>query len=85
VGERQVRRLQRERLIDRRNGRTPEGGDGLHRPLFTEVPANHLVDLVDLDGGDEERLATLDIGREAIGIRATGEVLDPAARIDQDQ
>jgi len=25
-------------------------GDGFHRPFLAEVPPDHLVDLVDLDG-----------------------------------
>src|SRR3989338_2569340 len=83
--ERQVGRLQRERFVHGHDGRTMERGDGFHRTLLAEVSTNHLVDLVDLDGGHKERITTLDVGGEAIRVRAVGQVLDPTARIDQDQ
>ena len=50
MGEGQVGRLQRERLVHRRDGRAAKRGDGFHRPLFAEIPPDHLVDFVDLDG-----------------------------------
>ena len=50
MGERQVGRLQRERFVHRRNGRAAKRGDGLYRPLLAEIPPDHLVDFVDLDG-----------------------------------
>ena len=85
MGQRQIGRLQRERLVDGRNGRPAEGRDSLHRSLLGEVPPENLVDLVDLDGGNEQRITALDVGGESIGLRAIGQVLDPAAGIDEDQ
>jgi hypothetical protein len=85
VSQRQIGCLQGERLVDRGDGRTTERGDGLHGALLADVPADDFVDFVDLDGADQQRLTPLDVGGEAIGLRAAGEVFDPAARIDQDQ
>ena len=50
MGERQVCRLQGERLVHWRDGGAVKRGDGFHRPFLAEVPPDHLVDLVDLDG-----------------------------------
>ena len=67
------------------HGRAAQCGDGFYRPLLAEVSPDHFVNLVNLDGGDEERLAALDVGGEAIRFRPVGQVLDPTAGIDQNQ
>jgi len=46
--------------IDRRDGRAAEGGDRFHRALLADIPPDHLVDFVDLDGADQQRLAAFD-------------------------
>ena len=85
MGEGQIGCLEGEGFVHGRDGRAAESGDGFNRTLLVEVAPDHLVDFVHLDGADEERLTTLDVGGEAIRVRPVGQVLDPAARIDQDQ
>jgi len=77
--ERDIGRLQSERRIDRNNRRSPKRRDGLEGSLFRDVSADHLVDLVDLDRGDEQGFPALEVGSEAARQRSVGEVLDPAA------
>jgi hypothetical protein len=79
VGQRKVRRLQREGFVDRSDGRAPQGGDGFERPLLGQIPADNLVDLVDFDRRYEKRLRAFEVASEAGGSRPIGEVLDPAA------
>jgi hypothetical protein len=85
VGERQVRRLESQGLVDRRDRRAPQRGDRLERALLREISTDDLVDLVDLDCRDEKRLRTFEVAGEPIGPRPVGKVLDPATRVDQDQ
>jgi hypothetical protein len=53
--------------------------------VVADVSSDHLVDLVDLEGANQQRFAAFDVGGEASGVRTAGEILDPAARIDQNQ
>jgi hypothetical protein len=85
MSERHVGGLQRERFVHGRDGRAAQRRGCFQGALFAEVRADHLVDLVDLDGGDEKRLTPLEVRREAMRLRSVGQVLDPAARIDKDQ
>ena len=85
VGQGQIGRLQGERFVDRRDGRTAKSRDGFDGALLADISPDHFVDFVDFDGAHEQRLAAFYVGGEAARLRATGEILDPAARIDQDQ
>jgi hypothetical protein len=85
VGQRQIGGLQRERLVDGRDGGAVERGDRFDRTFLAQVTSNDLVDLVDLDGGDEQRIPALDIRREALRPGPVREVLDPATRVDEGQ
>lgn len=85
MGERNIGRFQSERFVHGRDGRTTQRGHSFYGALFAEVAPDHLVDLVDLNGGDEKRFTSLEVSREAGRFRSIGQVLDPAARIDEDQ
>ena len=85
MSERHVGGLQRERFVHGRDGRAAQRRGCFRGALFAEVRADHLVDLVDLDGGDEKRLTPLEVRREPTRLRSVSQVLDPAARIDKDQ
>ena len=50
--QREIRRLQRQRLVDRHDRRASQRGDGRERVLLGEVAADDLVDFVDLDCRD---------------------------------
>lgn len=85
VGEGDVGRFERQRLIDGRDGGPPHRRDRRQRPLLGDVTPDDLIDLVDFNRRDEQGFAALEVGREAAGQRTIGQVLDPAAGIDQDQ
>jgi len=85
MGEGEVSGVQRERLIHGRDGRAAERRYRLDGALLADVTSDDLVDLVDLDRADEQGVAPLDVRCEAIGFRPIGQILDPAAGVDQDQ
>ena len=80
-----VRSLERQRFVDRGNRRAAQGGDRFDGTLLREVPTEDLVDLIDLDGADEQGLSPLDVPGKTICSGSVGEVLDPAAGVDQYQ
>src|SRR5438132_166578 len=55
------------------------------RQKAVSIRTDHLVHLVDLDRTDEQRFPALQVWSEAIRPRPAGEILDPAARVDEDQ
>src|SRR5262249_57201853 len=50
-----------------------------------DIASDHFVDFVDFDGAHEQRLAAFDVGGKTVRVRPTGEIRDPAVRIDQNQ
>src|SRR5437899_5306860 len=56
--ERDVSRLERQGLVNRRDRRPAQGGNRLERALLGKIPPDHLVHLVDLDRTDEQRFPT---------------------------
>jgi hypothetical protein len=52
VGQRQVGRVQSERLVDGGDGRATQSRDSLQGALLGQVAADDLVDLVNLDRRD---------------------------------
>jgi len=85
VGQGQIGRLQGERFVHRRDRRPAKSRHRFHGALLADIAPDDLVHFVDFGGAYQQRFAPLDIRGEATRVRATGEVLDPAARIDQDQ
>lgn len=83
--ERDVGGVQRERCVDGSDRRPPERRDGREGPLLRDVAADDLVDLVNLDRRDEQGLPALEVGGKATRQWPVGEILDPTARINQDQ
>jgi hypothetical protein len=77
--------LERERFVDRRDGGTAHRRHCGQRACLRDVTPDDLVDLVDFDRGDEQRLAAFEVGGEAPSQRSIGQVFDPAAGIDEDQ
>jgi hypothetical protein len=80
VGQGEVGGLQREWLVDRRDGCAAEGEDRFHGALLADVASDHLADFVDLDRADQQRLAAFDVSGEAVCVRAAGQIFAPAAR-----
>ena len=85
VGQGKISCLQGKRFVDRRDGRAAKGRDRLDRALLADIAPDYFVDFVDFDGTHEQRLAAFYVGGEAVRVRPTGQILDPAARIDQNQ
>src|SRR5438034_1207141 len=85
VGKRNVRRFERQGFVDRRDRGAAQRRDGFERPPLRDGPPDHLVDFVDLDRRDEQRFLAFEIRCEALGERAVREILDPTARVDEDQ
>ena len=85
LSQRDVCSLKGQGIVQRDHFCSSQRGNRLNGDFFSKVAPDDFVDLVDLDRADYERIFAFKIGSEFVGGGSIRQVLDPAARVDQNQ
>ena len=74
--------FEREAIVEFNEDTTPHCRDDVQGFLSADVPKHMAIDLEKAEGRNKERFVTLDRSAEEGCVATTGQVFDPATRID---